>query len=106
MADDSWQRRRSCAKFIHKALVAEMAVRDLAEGLEWVEAERVAVTVAANQWAQAHPPARTVSVADVERVETMAVGHVDYASKLPLYVAELILEPSSESPCVRGREGS
>jgi hypothetical protein len=62
---------------------------------EWIEAERFAVAVAANQWATAHPPAYTVSVEDVERVEQLAVGHVDYASKLALYVAELVLsEPA------------
>lgn len=102
---DAFARRRSCADFIHKALAAEMAQRTNAPGVEWIENERVAVTIAANQWAQAHPPARTVSVDDVERVETMAVGHVDYASKLPRYVAELVLNKRPYDRGERGRDG-
>jgi hypothetical protein len=46
-----------------------------------------------NQWAGAHGY-RTVTIHDVERVEGRAVGHVDYASKLALYVAELVVIPS------------
>lgn len=78
---------RKCADYIYAALVNEMADRSAPE---WEENERVAVAIAANQWTQAHPPAMTVTVEDVERVESMAVGHVDYARKLSLYVAELV----------------
>lgn len=80
----------ACYGYIHRALVAEMAHRGECSDLEWVENERVAVTVAANQWALAHQPSNLVTVKDVERVEGMAVGHVDYARKLALYVTELV----------------
>lgn len=33
-----------------------------------------------------------VTVSDIERVETGALGHVDYACKFALYCAELALE--------------
>lgn len=56
--------------------------------LDWIERERTTVAVAANEWATSHG-GRTVTVEDVERVEVLAVGHVDYARKLALYVAEL-----------------
>jgi len=57
--------------------------------LDWIENERLAVTMAANSWAVAHG-CPTVTVADIEKVEQLAVGHFDYASKFSLYVAELV----------------
>lgn len=81
---------RRCSEFVLDALRAEMAKRDHST-LAWIDNERMAVAVAANQWAEAHGIARRVTVADVERVEVLAVGHVDYASKLALYVSDLVL---------------
>lgn len=77
-------------EYVHAALVAKMAERDHTT-LAWIEAERLAVAVAANEWAEAHGIARRVTVEDIERVEPMATGHVDYASKLALYVGDLVL---------------
>lgn len=65
--------------------------KGLARVNAWVESERMAVAVAANQWAEAHGIARRVTVEHVESVESMAMGHVDYASKLALYVSDLVL---------------
>lgn len=75
---------------IYAALVAEMARRN-GVGLDWIDAERFVVAEAANGWAQAHGIDRLVTVDDVERIEVRAVGHVDYARKLALYVAEYLL---------------
>lgn len=83
------ERVMSCRAYIYEALVR--AMDDRANHVDWVERERMAVVVAANEWATAHPSSRTVSVMDVERVEVLAVGHVDYATKLALYVAELVV---------------
>lgn len=57
----------------------------------WAERERTAIAVAANVWADAHGIAARVTVDDVEKLEGRAVGHVDYATKLALYVAESIV---------------
>lgn len=81
----------ACRDHILDALVAEMANRKNDSGLGWIDRERFAVAIAANTWATAHAPARTVSVVDVERVENLAMGHADYGPKLALYVAELVL---------------
>lgn len=39
-------------------------------------------------WAREHPQARSVTLTELERCDTMAVGHIDWWSKLCLYVAE------------------
>ena len=58
---------------------------------DWVARERNALAVAANAWAEARGIAARVTVDDVEKLEGRAVGHVDYATKLALYVAESIV---------------
>ncbi len=65
------------------------AMRYRAQHDDWEELERRAVVYAANRYAAAHYLNRT-NVAQVEAIEHLAVGHVDYAGKLALYVAELI----------------
>jgi len=60
------------------------------DSLAWVARERFIVAVAANEWAQTHGINRSFTVADVERIEQQAVGHIDYASKLALYLAEAL----------------
>jgi hypothetical protein len=82
-----------CQVYVLDALEAEMTRRSERPGLTWIEPEREAVAVAANQWAEAHGYPVRVTVDDVERVEVRAVGHSDYARKLALYVAELIAAP-------------
>ncbi len=53
---------------------------------EWVHNEREGM----RRWASeaAH---REFTLAEIERVENMAVGHTDYSSKFCLYVAELVV---------------
>jgi hypothetical protein len=65
------------------------AAEDRVEG--WIEHERLIVAAAANVWAEAHGLPRRCTAADVERIERPAVGHVDHAAKLALYVAEFVL---------------
>lgn len=56
----------------------------------WIERERYLVATAANEWATAHGWDGRCTVEDVERLEVRAVGHIDYATKLALYVAEFV----------------
>lgn len=81
-------RLMACKEHILRALKDAMGERRGRE--DWVEFERQAVAMAANEWAQAHGYERRVTVDDVERIEVRAVGHVDYARKLALYVAEFV----------------
>ncbi len=89
-------RLMACKEHILQALKDAMGSRRRRE--DWVEFERLAVAVAANEWAQAHGYERRVTVEDVERIEVSAVGHVDYARKLALYVAEFVAGLSGSSP--------
>jgi hypothetical protein len=76
-----------CRTFILDALRPVMADRS---DPQWVERERAATAIAANQWAEAHGLVIRLTVYDIERIEVLAVGHVDYATKLALYVAEAV----------------
>lgn len=73
---------------IEAALVAEAKLRHDHPD-DWIERERSAVAAEANRWATSYG-LLTITSEDVERVEGRAVGHIDYARKLALYVAELI----------------
>lgn len=79
-----------CRDFVHDALGSEMANRHGRDVDVWIAAERQAVTDAANEWASVRGCGSEVTVEDVERVENLAVGHVDYGRKLALYVAEIV----------------
>lgn len=72
---------------ILRALSNEMTHRET--NPHWVDDERMSVVLAANEWAISRG-LPTLTFADVERIETSAVGHIDYASKLALYVAEAL----------------
>lgn len=78
-----------CRAYLLNALAKVMDMRHQNQDT-WIEDERLAITIAANLWAKAHALPATLSVADVEEVEQLAVGHVDYARKLALYVTEMI----------------
>lgn len=80
----------ACRDYILKALTNEMLNRDAHDYDVWVANEHMAVARAANEWAISHAPLRTVTVTAVEAVEGMALGHIDYATKFALYVAELV----------------
>jgi hypothetical protein len=74
---------------ILSALRDEMTRRHEPGHDDWEDRERAAVVYAANIYAREHNKNRT-NKAQVEAIEGLAVGHVDYASKLALYVAEQI----------------
>ena len=80
----------ACHERLRKQFKQITDERPNVRGIEWVELERVELAVAANQWAEAHGLPTRVTRDDIERFETTALGHVDYASKLCLYVAELL----------------
>lgn len=87
----TYEKMMDCKTFIYDALLAEMGKRRDSPGLEWVDNERVAVAIAATEWAMVNGFPIFVTPEDVESIEHSAVGHVDYASKLSLYVAEYVL---------------
>lgn len=87
--------RLDCRDHIYAALVNEMTHRRDDPGLAWIGRERQAVADAATRWARANNLDRTVTAADVERIEGAAIGHSDYASKLALYIAELVTTPGA-----------
>lgn len=90
MSDATTKRRMRAA--VEEALVIEATRRG--ENEDWIERERMAVVVEANQWALANGWP-TITLADLKTVEGRAVGHVDYASKLALYACELVWSPPS-----------
>jgi hypothetical protein len=81
---------RACANTLRTALTGKMKDRHLAQELEWVDWERAALRDAANKWAQTHDGCFAVTIDDIKTIETLAVGHYDYANKIALYVAELV----------------
>lgn len=83
------ERLMQCRAHVFDALVGAGRSRDQRD--DWEEHERLAVTLAANEWAQAHGYPTRLTVADVERIERPAIGHSDYGAKLALYVAENVL---------------
>ena len=83
------ERMLDCRSYILNALIQTMDKRSHSDS--WIEDERLTVACSASEWAQAHGYAQRVTVDDVERIETSAVGHIDYAAKLALYVAEFVV---------------
>lgn len=84
----------SCRDYVLTRLRSTMLNR--ANDPDWIASERFAVAQAANDWASCHGIDRRITVYDVERIEGGAMGHVDYASKLCLYVAELVVVSNEE----------
>lgn len=85
-----------CLGYVLEALMVAADERRSRE--DWVEFERKAVAIAANEWAGVHDYLIRTTVQDVERLEIHAVGHVDYMRKLSLYVAERIVYGQSVGP--------
>ena len=85
-----WTQMDDCRINLLKHLKEAMSQRNLFAGDDWIIWERCQLVYRANSWAKAYDIPELVSLAEVEAVESLAVGHVDYASKLTLYVAELI----------------
>lgn len=97
-------RRRALAA-VRETLLSEAEHRR--EHDDWVQRERFAIVAEVNRQAQAHGWS-TITVDQLERIEPLAVGHVDYADKLTLYACELswgtrpdltaIASPTPEAP--------
>jgi len=87
--DNPWAPRHEPARRFYLRLASEMTLRKSRPDLAWVTAEREAMWQEARDYAQQHglqvPP-----LADIERAERMATGHVDYAAKFSLYVSEAL----------------
>lgn len=83
---------KDCRDYVLDALRAEQLKRKSSD--DWIANERTALAVAANEWAEAHGVGRRITVEDVERIESNAMGHVDYSQKIALYVAEFIMDPA------------
>jgi hypothetical protein len=86
-----------CQQRLLRALTKEMANRAKNPDT-WVVNERRAIQQAAYQWASRRGLERRVTMADIERLEPLAVGHVDYAHKLCLYVAEFLYGQTDHLP--------
>lgn len=86
-----WETLMECRDTILDALEKEMEQRRRNPG-SWIENERCAVHYAASYWIWDHGLGKKITVEDILRIEPRAVGHIDYASKLALYVAEFIYD--------------
>lgn len=84
-----YERLVRCRNHLGDALRVQTAQRAKYKGVEWIEVELEAVTIAANGWATAHG-LNTITIDDVRRIDQTAMGHVDWAYKLCLRVAELV----------------
>lgn len=78
-----------CRDVVLKALRAEMANRDETGFPAWVARERFIMAFNANLYADAHGMV-TITVDDIAGFEHLAEGHIDYASKIALYVSEWV----------------
>lgn len=90
ISNRQFEQMQACREALISALMDEMAKRKFKQYADWVVAERDALTLAANRWIVEHTETHTITAAQVEEVENLAVGHSDYASKLVLYVSELV----------------
>lgn len=80
---------RDAHRWLLRHLTVEMDKRSTVTDLSWIDNERMALVVAANEWADAKG-LQKITVDEVEAVEVLAVGHIDYATKLCFYVAEML----------------
>lgn len=78
----------SCHRHLRKVLAKQCKKRSEYKDAGWIEDELLAVTSAANVWAEAHDLPRRVTMETVRRIDRSASGHIDWASKLCLRVAE------------------
>ena len=89
---DPFQPRHEPARTIYDAFQDEATKRPGRK--DWVKAERERVWSVARDYAQQHGlPVPTL--AEVERAEQSACGHVDYGSKWAYGVAELLRRPAT-----------
>jgi hypothetical protein len=75
---------------LRQYLVQALASACKAEGPRDLDGELQAVWREAHVWAAIHPGTHTITFDDVLDCDRRAMGHVDWARKLPLYVAEKV----------------
>jgi hypothetical protein len=86
-----FQPRHEPAKTIYNALIKEATYRQQKSCDEWIIAERNVVYQTAVRYAQ-HNHLRIPTMEEVVSAETSACGHVDYAMKFAIQVADLLNE--------------
>jgi len=77
------------ARTLYDVFQAEALKRDKRSYDEWSMMERMAVWRAARDYAQQHG-LRVITLAEVEKAEEYAIGHVDYGAKWAYRVAEAL----------------
>ena len=87
----------ACREHLLAALRTETDQRPQRDCPECFNLELAGVLTAANRWADRHGY-QPVTAADVTAADQRAVGYVDWASKLCLYVAEhIVYHPKDQS---------
>jgi hypothetical protein len=89
MNNDYFRPTQEPARTLYDALLDAAKHRKEFVGISWVDNERRVMWKTAMEW-QAQRGLVWPTMAEIERVENMACGHCDYASKFALYVAELM----------------
>lgn len=72
---------------LYDALVQEAEHREGRTAAEWIAAERAVVFRVATEYAEKHD-LRFPTLDDVKQAERLAVGHVDYAAKWAIGIAD------------------
>lgn len=93
---DAFRPRHEPVRSFYDALVQESKHRKKRTSEEWILAERLAVWRAARDYSQ-QQGLQVLLLADIERAESSACGHIDYASKLAYYVRNLLIDQKGKS---------
>jgi hypothetical protein len=97
MPDTKISDLRTMHAHMRACLAREHAKRSTYPGVTWIEAEQAAMLHAVNLERTRHRLPH-VTLAELQRREQLAVGHVDYATKFALYCAELALGLPDRGP--------
>ena len=86
MTNKVWDEFDSLRQYLVQALASACRV----SGPRDLDGELQAVWREAYVWASIHPDTHTITFQDVLDCDRRAMGHVDWSTKLPLYVAEKV----------------
>lgn len=100
MSYDQYARSRNarrCFIYVRDAVVLQAVNRH--KDPDWEATERFVAATAANEWAKAQNIDKVITVQDIESIEHVAFGHVDYMTKLGIVIEDwfLIEKDLSES---------
>ena len=95
MSDDIFRPRTDPARLLYDAFHLEAKKRDGRFEEQWQLAEREAIWRAARDYAQQHGLS-VLEMADIERAERYAMGHIDYGAKWAYGIRD-IMEPANPS---------